>query len=360
MTTRALLNHSRWAWAVCLALCLAGSVDARVRLENICTLQGQQEVRLTGLGLVVGLPGTGDGGKNLPTIRALQAALTRMNSPTGPTDLKNGDNVAVVMVEATIPRTGLRKGQAIDCHISAVMGAKSLRGGRLLSTPLTSIHVRDDNVWGLAGGKVIIEDVARGTTGRIVQGASMQRDATPLFMKQQTGNVITLMIDPNHASFWTSSEVARVVNSEFSFEVGGQQVARPLTPNSVEVQIPPQYRESPVDFVAQVLDVGIDVPHTQARVILNSSTGTVIVTGEVEISPVVISHKSFSVEIGGPDPAAGGPFVGIVEGQGRQSPQQLEQLVKALNQLRVPADDIIAIVRELHATGKLHAELVDR
>ncbi len=335
-------------------------VSARVRLENICTLQGQQEVRLTGLGLVVGLTGTGDGARNLPTIRALQAALARMNSPVAPGDLKNGDSVAVVMVETTIPRTGLRRGQTVDCFISSIMGAKSLRGGRLLSTPLTSVNVNDDTVWGLAGGAVVIEDISRSTTGRIIQGANMQRDATPLFVQQQQGGTITLQIDPSHASFWTASEVARVVNTEFSFEVSGQQVARPLTPNSVEVTVPPQYRTSPVDFVAQVLDVGIDLPNTQAKVIINDRTGTVIVTGEVEISPVVITHKSFSIEIA-PDELLGpGPFVGLTEGQGRQSPQQLKQLVDALNQLRVPAADIIAIIRELHATGKLHAELVDR
>lgn len=352
---------STLATAVMLSCLLTASPAAgRVRLENICTLHGQQEVRLTGLGLIVGLSGTGDGARNLPTIRALQAALMRMNSPVAPGDLKNGDSVAVVMVEVTIPRTGLKRGQTVDCFVSSIMGAKSLRGGRLLSTPLTSVNVRDETVWGLASGAVIIEDIARATTGRIVQGVNMQRDATPLFLQQQQGGSITLQIDPNHASFWTSSEVARVVNGEFSFEVGGKQVARPLTPNSVEVVIPPQYRETPVDFIAQVLDVGIDLPNTQAKVIVNSRTGTVIVTGEVQISPVVISHKSFSIEVG-PDELLGpGPFVAMVDGQSRQSPQQLKQLVDALNQLRVPAADIIAIIRELHATGKLHAELVDR
>jgi flagellar P-ring protein precursor FlgI len=98
-------------------------------------------------------------------------------------------------------------------------------------------------------------------------------------------------------------------------------------------------------------------------VVINSRTGTIIVTGEVEVSPVMISHKSFSIEVG-PDESLGGaapgPFVGFVDGQGRQSPQQLKQLLDALNQLRVPAADIMAILRELHATGKLHAELVER
>lgn len=354
------LGRLWWSLGCGLLLAFPAATEARVRLENLCTLQGQQEIRLTGLGLVVGLNGTGDGAKNLPTIRALQAALARMNSPVGPGELKNGDSVAVVLVEATIPRTGLRRGQAVDCFVSSVMGAKSLRGGRLLSTPLTSVIVRDETVWGLAGGAVVIEDISRATTGRIVQGTSMQRDATPLFLQQQSGASITLQIDPNHASFWTSSEIARVVNSEFSFEVGGQQVARPVSPNSVEIQIPPQYRESPVDFVAQVLDVGIDIPNTQAKVILNARTGTVIVTGEVEISPVVITHKSFNIEIGPEQMLGPGPFVGLVEGQGRQSPQQLKQLVDALNQLRVPSADVISIIRELHATGKLHAELIDR
>ena len=54
---------------------------ARVKLESICTVYGPQEVKLTGLGLVVGLNKTGDGGKNLPAMRTLQAALQRMNAP---------------------------------------------------------------------------------------------------------------------------------------------------------------------------------------------------------------------------------------------------------------------------------------
>jgi len=349
--------------AALAVLSLAAPADALVRLENLCTVQGQQEVRLTGMGLVVGLQGTGDGAKSAPTVRAMRAALTRMNSPVLETELKNADSVAIVMIEATIPRTGLRRGQKIDCFVSAIGGAKSLRGGRLLSAPLTSVAVGNDLLIALAGGGIIIEDSSRFATGKIFQGCDLQQDTSSLFLKQQQGPMVTLLIDPNHASFWTASEIARVINTEYSFEVGGQQVAKPINPGVVEVAIPPQYRDSPVDFVAQVLDVHIEMPTTLARVIINARTGTVIVTGEVEISPVIVAHKSFSIEIGPDDQLGGGapgPFVGLVDGQGRQSPQQLKQLIDALNQLRVPAPDIISIIRELHATGKLHAELVDR
>ena len=42
--------------------------------------------------------------------------------------------------------------------------------------------------------------------------------------------------------------------------------------------------------------------------------------------------------------------------QGQQSTQRLQQLVEALNQLRVPTEDVISIIRELHRSGKLHAQ----
>ena len=113
-----------------------------------------------------------------------------------------------------------------------------------------------------------------------------------------------------------------------------------------------------MEFVAQVLAVGIDNPHTQARIIVNTKTGTVVVTGEVEISPVVISHKNLTVRVGSANPAddavASESFVPITQ-QGKQATQQLQQLVEALNQIQVPNEDIIEIIRELHRTGKLHA-----
>lgn len=350
-------------FAILLLTCAIwpSQAEARVRLEYICSVQGQQEVRLTGLGMIVGLPGTGDGAKNAPTVRALRAAMARLNQPVLDTEIRNADNVAIVMVEATIPRTGLKRGQKIDCFVNAVMGAKSLRGGRLLSTPLTTADARNQLVIGVAGGAIVVDDPARPTSARITQGVDLVQDVTALFLSKQQ-DLVTLLIDPAHASFWTASEVARVINSEFTFESAAKTIAKPTGPGSVEIQIPQQYRQNPVEFIAQVLESGIDTPNTQARVILNPRTGTVVVTGEVEISPVIISHKSFVVEIGADDPllTRPGPFIGLIENSGRQSPQQLKDLVDALNKLRVPTADVIDIIRELHATGKLHAELIEK
>lgn len=349
---------------ILLAILICGAAApswARVRLDSICSVQGQQETKLTGVGLIIGLPGTGDGVKNKSTIEALQAALSRLNQPTALTDIKNGDNVALVLIEASIPKSGAKRGQKIDGYVSSVLGAKSLRGGRLLSTPLAPLGVRQRTAVALAAGAVTIEDAKLPTNGRLALGVDILADVKAMFVNQnEEQESITLLIDPAKASFWTSSEVANVINQEFTFEAEGRKIAKAVGPGSVEVAIPKIYKDQPVEFIAQVLEVGIDNPHTQARVILNNASKTVVVTGEVEISPVFISHKNFNVEVNGDEEEPPSKFFAVDGGQGRQSPVQLQQLQSALKALRVPNEDVIAIIRELHATGKLHAELIDK
>jgi flagellar P-ring protein precursor FlgI len=95
---------------------------------------------------------------------------------------------------------------------------------------------------------------------------------------------------------------------------------------------------------------------------VNVKSETIVVTGEVEISPVVISHKNLTVQVGDQDLLENEPqsrFVPILDRDASQSPQRLDDLVKALNQLRVPTSDIIQILRELHRSGKLHAVYVE-
>jgi flagellar P-ring protein precursor FlgI len=345
----------------------ASHAEARPRLENICTISGQQEQRLIGLGLVTGLKGTGDGGKYLPMINALGAALAALNNPaSGPNELKDAGNVALVLIEATVPANGIRRGQRLDCFVNSIGAAKSLRGGRLMIAPLGTQIVTDERVMGIASGAVLIEDAQVTTSGKITGGVVITEDVINNFIQN---NQFTLLLDHDHASFRSASEVARVVNADISFEANGRQLARAVGPGVVQVAIPEQYRADAMQFIAQVLDVGIDNPHTQARVVVNAKAGTVIVTGEVEISPVAISHKNLTLTVGSPEeqaaaglpppePVAGVGFVPLMDQQTRQSPQRLKQLIDALNQLKVPTTDVIDILKDLHRAGKLHAELI--
>jgi flagellar P-ring protein precursor FlgI len=338
--------------------------SARVRLENICTIYGQKEIHLTGMGLVIGLNGTGDGGKSIPAIQALSHTLLRMNSATSAEDLRDTKNVAIVLIEATVPRTGLRRGQKIDCYVSSIMGAKSLRGGRLLVTPLQKVGIRDEQMVALASGPIYTENSDLKTVGKIPGGVVLQDDFISSFIDVNRGHILTLLLDAAHSSFHSASEVADVVNSGFNQDTSGFKLARAIGPGVIEVQVPAPYHDSPVEFVALVLEIGIDNPHTQARVLVNAKSETVIITGEVEISPAVISHKNLTVEVvggaaAGPQGAASGGFVQLMDPEAGPSPPQLSQLLGALQQLNVPTSDVIEIIRLLHKSGKLHAEYIE-
>ena len=123
-----------------LVAMLVSPAAAVTRIKDISRLKGQEENTLQGWGLVVGLNGTGDGGNFLPTIRPLAQMLQLMGNQlgdAGPLELKNANNVALVLVTATVPAAGGRQGDQIDCQVMSIGAAKSLAGGRLFMTPLT-------------------------------------------------------------------------------------------------------------------------------------------------------------------------------------------------------------------------------
>ena len=63
-------------------------------------------------------------------------------------ELKKIKNVALVMVEATVPATGARRGDQVDCIVSAING-KSLDGGRLAFASLQGPNTQDQRVYAL-------------------------------------------------------------------------------------------------------------------------------------------------------------------------------------------------------------------
>ena len=76
--------------------------------------------------------------------------------------------------------------------------------------------------------------------------------------------------------------------------------------------------------------------------------------------PILVLHggSGFVEMMGGQIPAlAKGHRVIAVDSRGEGGPK-LSQLIEALNQLKVPAGDRIAIIKMIHRTGKLHAELI--
>jgi len=346
------------AFGVCCGQVLA------VKIGDITHLKGQRTNKLLGIGLVVGLKGTGDGGKYLPAIRPLAALMTQFANPIlSLNELKDAKNVAIVAVEATLPEYGVREGDRIDVKVTSIGGAKSLIGGRLLITPLQGPNKADRRIYALASGPVHVPDTTTPTVGQITQGATLEAD---IIYHYVVDGKITLVLDDAHASWAMAHTIAQMISEETSEPGKVSQIARAVDPKNVLVTVPPAERKHPAAFIARIESLDLLMPPTEARVKINRRTKTIIITGDVEISPVAISHKGLTITTAAPAAAAnvavGTPqtkaegFVGL--DPQKQGGAKLADLLDALNQLKVPAEDRITIIEELHKTGKLHARLI--
>jgi flagellar P-ring protein precursor FlgI len=337
-----------------LAACATNTFAARLTLKSICRIKGQEENTIQGLGVIVGLKGTGDSASYLPTIRSVAKIMTIMGNSTTNVlaDLKDTKNVALVLVSATIPAAGARQGDKIDCVISSIGAAKSLAGGRLFLTPLIGPDPKHPRVYAFAEGPVTLENAAMPNTGRIHEGCRLEEEFFHAFTKD---NRITLVLDKNHEDFQVAQDIADLINSQMGKQVSSfVPLAHAFNQGNIVVEIPPQYRDDPVLFVSQVLSLPIMEPRTVPRVVINERTETVVISGDVEIGSVAVTHKNLIIEAGGP--ASAGPFVGI-DPVDPNSPK-LRALIEALNAVHASNADIIEIIKGLDRDGKLHAPLI--
>ena len=134
-------------------------------------------------------------------------------------------------------------------------------------------------------------------------------------------------------------------------------MARAINQGNIVVVIPPQYRDDPVLFVSQVLALPIMEPRTGAAGGDQRAGRHVVISGDVEIGSVAVTHKNIVIETARRRTSAAKPFIGRRSGRSRRSPK-LKALVEALNAIHVPTEDIIEIIKGLDRDGKLHAQLI--
>jgi flagellar P-ring protein precursor FlgI len=345
---------------VSLVCAIAASAHGQIHLRDICRVKGQEENTLTGLGLVVGLKGTGDGDSK-PTQRALATMMKMHGNPLaqGPgniddiRELKDAKNVALVWITATVPAEGRRQGDLIDCHVSAI-SATSLVGGTLLPTPLLG-PVGSNRVFGFAQGLLALDDSSKPVTARITKGCRLEADFINRFLNES--GVFTLVLDQNHSSFEIVQDITEQINTQASTQAlhrGDRDVARALGPVNIEITVPDTYANDPVSFVAQILEMRIFNPQTRSKVIINERAETIVIGAEVQVGAVVLSHKNLVIEP--PDPASAARFVELDTSNAPVA--RLKDLVDALNEIRLPTKDIIQIIKTLEASGKLHGQVV--
>jgi len=347
--------------AAVIALVCAGQARA-TRVADVTHLQGRRSNTLLGYGLVIGLPGTGDGGKYAASIMQLQAMLQKFEIPVPANALAETKNVAIVMVEATLPDNGVREGDRVDVRVNSSGAAKSLQGGYLVPTPLQGPGL--DRVFAFASGPIRLTDMKVKTSAIVASGATMEADIIHNYISEDWQS--TLVLEDVHASHALASVIAQMINESVS--AGGEirQIARAVGPKNVLVEIPVEERGNPADFLGRIESLELLMPPGEARVVINRRTGTIVISDNVEVGPAVISHNGMSIMTRQPPatPTPEEPVVSEEHVAGIDAPHKdhggarLQELVDALNQLNVGSKDIIEIIENLHRLGKVTGKLV--
>lgn len=339
---------------IAFTACLFG-----IPIKDLAGTVGVRDNQLIGYGLVVGLNGSGDGTSSKFTIQSISNLLQGMNIKVNADDIKS-KNTAAVMVTAKLPAFA-KSGDKLDITVSSMGDAKSLQGGTLLLTALRAI---DGEIYAIAQGVISVGGITGGAGGRggnhstsasIIGGANVEREIPQNFA--QTEN---LSLSLKNASFKTASDIERALNASFQNEV-----AQALDSRTIKLNRPDDM--SAVEFMARVLEQDINFT-PENKVIIDERTGTVIAGVDVEVEPILITHKDITIKIAPQSATAqtnsevdmkdGGvidPSTNTLRINARKS--TVANVARMLNKLGASPTDIISIMQNLKRAGAINAEL---
>ena len=349
---------------------LAASPAAAERVRDLGAFQSVRSNQLTGYGIVVGLDGSGDDNFAYLT-QAMRGVSGRFGLQLPPGVNPALKNAAAVMITADLPAFA-KPGQRIDVTVSAIGKAKSLRGGALI---MTALYGADGEIYAMAQGSLAVGGLGVAgrdgssltvnvpTVGRIADGASVERAVATGFDQSEV-----LRWNLSQADFLTASRVRNAINNRFP---GTASVEDGVT-LALHLPLEPDTRASMMGAIEMI---EIDPAEAAARVIVNSRTGTVVISSAVRLAPAAISHGSLVVRISEdptvvqPEPFSRGQTA--VEQNSQIDIEQpenhvslfepgasLAEVVDALNMLGASPADLVAILEALKQAGSLKAEMV--
>lgn len=368
-------SPARWlglmALAATLSLCSVHAHGAS-RIKDLADIEGVRENLLLGYGLVVGLNGTGDSLRNAPfTLQSLQGMLERLGVNTRGTNL-NTKNVAAVMVTGNLPAFAAQ-GTRVDVSVSALGDAKSLQGGTLLVTPLLGA---DGNVYAVSQGPIAVggftaggdaATISRGvaTSGRIANGAIVERE-----IEFKLASLDRVRLSLRNPDLTTAQRIALAVNSLL-----GSKAADATDPATVEVRVPQHFNGNVVSLLTDIEQLRVE-PDQIARVVIDESSGIIVMGADVRVSTVAIAQGNLTIritetpQVSQPDPFSQTGDTAVVPRTQIDVDEEkdnkltvlregvsLQELVDGLNALGVGPRDLISILQAIKTAGGLQAEI---
>ena len=360
-----------------LFLLIANTVMAD-RLKDMVSFAGIRTNQLMGYGIVVGLDGTGDSSLGV-TLQSMQSTISQfgMNIDTGSL---SGKNAAAVMITADLDPF-VKVGQKIGVTVSSMGKAKSLRGGTLLMTPLKGA---DGKTYAIAQGNLAVGgfgvegadgssmSVNIPTVGTISNGATVERMVEAPFI-----NSNNFVMNLHQGDFTTANRITEEINKVF-----GPDVAKALDHTSVSVRAPKDPSQK-VSFMSLLENIEVDPAAPIAKVVVNARTGTIVIGGDVRVTPAAVSHGSLTVKVNEDTNTTPGQVlyddagnVTTTTAANEEKDTEIEagaetasafvfnagtslaDVVDAINAIGTTSADLVAILEALRAAGALRAQMI--
>lgn len=344
------------------------------KIKDIADVSGAGSVQVIGYGLVVGLNQTGDNPLTTYTNQSVLNMLKRFGLTVESTNVRMR-NVAAVMVTATVPAFS-GAGSKTDVVVSSMGDATSLQGGTLLLTPLATPQ---GQIIGNAQGPVTVGGYNYQSQGSQVSKNFVNSGRVPngLILSGDIGGNInqdqSIRINLRDPDFTTVTQMANSINGL----AGLNGAASAVDGGTVQISLNGSETSSELmSLISNIENLEIEV-EPDARVVINERTGTVVIGGNVQILPAVISHGGLEISIQRqvvvPQPA---PFTILppriaqtaeIEAEEEINPAapldidpgaSVTDIANALNLLEVKPRDLIAIFQALKEAGALQAELI--
>ena len=348
------------------------------RLKDMVSFAGIRSNQLMGYGIVVGLDGTGDSSLAL-TLQSMQSTISQFGMNVDAGSL-SGKNSAAVMITADLdPFT--KVGQKIGVTVSSMGKAKSLRGGTLLMTPLKGA---DGKTYAIAQGNLAVGgfgvegadgsslSVNIPTVGSIANGATVERMVEAPFI-----NSDNFVMNLHQGDFTTANRITEEINKVF-----GPDVAKALDHTSISVRAPKDPSQK-VSFMSLLENIEVDPASPIAKVVVNARTGTIVIGGDVRVTPAAVSHGSLTVKVNEDTNTTPGQTLFDDAGNVTQATAantendteinagaetasafvfdagtSLADVVDAINAIGTTSSDLVAILEALRAAGALRAQMI--
>lgn len=343
------------------------------KIRNITKVASLMPLKLTGIGLVTGLPNTGSSDRAtrqavLNAIRSKQLNLTIA-------DLTNG-STALVALTCELPPFAT-EGMRLDVKCASLGDAQSLRGGVLLSAELNG---PDGKAYVVASGQLTTGGyVAAGRNASVSKNPNATADLMkggevienlPSSMLSESGSLELRLRNP---SAFNASSVARGIATALA---GTEASVEAVNPSIVRIELPDGQRndQAAMRVLTMVGDIRVSVENP-SKVTIDQVSGTVLAGESVLISPCVVGVSELTIAIveedfvSQPNPFSDGTSERVgrtrVEAQTNSGELQpiggggatVADLLQNLKTLGLTPQQLVQVFIALDKGGFLHADL---